>query len=146
MALNAARVGFRYAPYRYEVGREAVRAYARATQVADERYYDDRPAAPDQPLPVPPAFIACVAGARAWTRIMDDPELGAHERLMHVGQEFDFERPVHVGDVLVCTPTITDIKALRGVELLTLEVGCATTDGAPAVTSRSRLVFFEDAT
>ncbi len=145
MALNAARVGFRYAPYRYEVGREAVRAYARATQVADERYHDDRPAAPDHPLPVPPAFIACATGARAWTRIMDDPELGAHERLMHVGQEFDFQRPVHVGDVLVCTPTITDIKALRGVELLTLEVGCTTADGAPAVTSRSRLVFFEDA-
>lgn len=146
MALNAERVGFRYAPYRYEVGHEAVRAYARATQVADGRYYDDRPAALGQRLAVPPAFIACAAGARAWTRIIDDPELGAHERLMHVGQEFDFERPVHVGDVLVCTPTITDIKALRGVELLTLEVGCATTDGAPAVTSRSRLVFFEDTT
>lgn len=144
MALNPQRVGFRYAPYRYDVGREAVRAYARVTRVADGRYHDDRPAAPDGPLPVPPAFIACVAGARAWLRIMEDPELGAHDRLMHVGQEFDFQRPVHVGDVLVCTPTITDINALRGLEFLTLEVGCATTGGAPAVTSRSRLVFLED--
>lgn len=144
MALNTQRVGFRYAPYRYEVGREAVRAYARATQVTDERYHDDGPVASDDPLPVPPAFIACVAGARAWTRMLDDVELGAHDRLMHVGQEFDFQRSVHVGDVLVCTPTITDIKALRGVELLTLEVECATPGGAPAVTSRSRLVFFED--
>jgi hypothetical protein len=144
MALNPQRVGFRYAPYRYDVGREAVRAYAGATGVVDERYHEDRPDAVELSLPVPPAFVACVAGARAWRRIMDDPGLGAHERLMHVGQEFEFAQPVRVGDVLVCTPVIADINALRGVELLTLEVGCATLDGAPVVTSRSRLVFFED--
>ncbi|HSK96163.1 MAG TPA: MaoC family dehydratase N-terminal domain-containing protein [Euzebyales bacterium] len=143
MALNPQRVGFRYAPYRYEVGREAVRAYARATGVDDPRYQDDAPDAGAVPLAVPPAFVACAAGARAWTRMMDDPELGAHPRLMHVGQEFDFRRPVHVGDVLVCTPTIADISAARGLELLTLEVHCAATDGAPVVTSRSRLVFIE---
>lgn len=142
MPLNPARVGFRYPTYRYEVGREAVRAYATATHVADERYRDDRPDAPDAPLAVPPAFVACVAGARAWSQMMDDEVLGAHDRLMHVGQEFDFARPVHVGDVLLCTPVISDIKAARGMELLTLEVGCTAGDGAPVVTSRSRLVFF----
>jgi acyl-CoA thioesterase FadM len=141
MPLNPARLGFRYDSYRYEVGRETVRAYAVATFVEDVRYrFDDLDAAAE-PAPVPPAFVACVAGARAWRRLMDDTELGAHGRLMHVGQEFDFDRPVRVGDVLICTPEITDLRAARGLELLTLQVGCATPDGAPVVTSRSRLVF-----
>jgi hypothetical protein len=144
MALNPERLGHRYRAYRYEVGREAVRAYASATHVEDPRYRLDDAGEPDGSLPVPPAFVACVAGARAWTQIMNDAELGAHDRLMHVGQEFEFERPVHIGDVLVCTPVITDLHAMRGLELLTLQVDCAAPDGALVVTSRSRLVFFEE--
>jgi hypothetical protein len=144
MPLNPARLGFRYRPYRYEVGRESVRAYAAATFVEDPRYRFDRLDEPQGPAAVPPAFVACVAGARAWSRLMEDPELGAHGRLMHVGQEFEFARPVHVGDVLICTPQITDVRAARGLELLTLEVACATPDDAPVVTSRSRLVFLPE--
>jgi N-terminal half of MaoC dehydratase len=145
MALNPERLGHQYRAYRYEVGRETVRAYAAATHVDDPRYRFDGVDNGDAPVAVPPAFVACIAGARAWTQIMDDAELGAHDRLMHVGQEFEFERPVHVGDVLVCTPVITDLRAMRGLELLTLQVDCATPEGAPVVTSRSRLVFFEEA-
>lgn len=144
MPLNPERLGFRYRAYRYEVGRETVRAYASATHVDDPRYRFDCPDDADAPVPVPPAFVACIAGARAWKLILDDPELGAHDRLMHVGQEFEFDRPVHVGDVLLCTPVITDLRATRGLELLTLQVECATSQGAPVVTSRSRLVFFAE--
>lgn len=144
MALNRERLGHRYRAYRYEVGRETVRAYASATHVADPRYRFEDTGDPDAPVAVPPAFVACIAGARAWTQIMDDPELGAHDRLMHVGQEFEFDRPVYVGDVLLCTPVITDLTAMRGLELLTLQVDCATPEGAPVVTSRSRLVFFAE--
>lgn len=141
MPLNQARVGHRYPPYRFEVGREHVRSYAAVTGVDDGRYHDDDPAGDADPLTVPPAFVACIAGARAWTRIMGDPELGAHDRLMHGGQEFSFERPVRVGDVLICTPSIADLRSLRGLELLTIVVDCADLDGAPVVTSRSRLAF-----
>ena len=72
---------------------------------------------------------------------MEDPGLGAHGRVMHGGQELTFATPVCVGDVLVCTPTIADLRAMRNLELLTVEVACARPDGTPAVTSRSRLVF-----
>jgi hypothetical protein len=146
MPLNPARLGFRYRPYRYEVGREIVRAYAAATLVEDPRYRFDDLDDPSQPTPVPPAFVACIAGARAWSQLMGDAELGAHGRLMHVGQEFDFDRPVHVGDVLICSPEITDLRAARGLELLTLQVACASPDGAPVVMSRSRLMFLAEAT
>mgnify|MGYP006212066405 CR=1 FL=1 len=40
------------------------------------------------------------------------------------------------------TPTeANDLRSLRGMELLTVEVACARTDGTPLVTSSSRLVF-----
>jgi hypothetical protein len=141
VALNADRVGHAYAPYRYEVGREHVRSYAVVTGVDDERYHDDAPDHDLAGLAVPPAYVACIAGARAWALVMEDPVLGAHGRVMHGGQELTFTAPVRVGDVLVCTPTIADLRAMRNLELLTLEVSCASPDGSPVVTSRSRLAF-----
>jgi hypothetical protein len=146
MPLNTDRVGHVYAPYRYEVGREHVRSYAAVTGVTDGRFLDD---APDHDLTgtaVPPAYVACIAGARAWALVMEDPELGAHGRVMHGGQELAFAAPVRVGDVLVCTPTIADLRAMRNLELLTVEVACARPDGTPVVTSRSRLVFVAEQT
>lgn len=145
MSLNADRVGHRYPPYRFEVGREHVRAYAEVTGVGDDRYHEDAPDTDVAGLAVPPAFVACVAGAQAWRRVMEDPELSAHDRVMHGGQELAFAAPVRIGDTLVCTPRIADLRSLRGMELLTIEVACARTDGTPVVTSSSRLVFVPEA-
>lgn len=145
MALNADRVGHSYPPYRFEVGREHVRAYAAVTGVADDRYHEDAPDADADGLAVPPAFVACIAGAQAWTRVMDDPDLAAHGRVMHGGQELAFSAPVRIGDTLVCTPRVADLRSLRGMELLTVEVTCTTIDGTAVVTSRSRLVFMPEA-
>lgn len=144
MSLNADRVGHRYPPYRYEIGREHVRAYAAVTGVVDARYHDDAPDHDATGLPAPPAFVACVAGAQAWGRVLEDPELDAHGRVMHGGQEFVFSGPARIGDVLVCTPVIADVRAMRGMELLTVEVECRRPDGTHVVTSRSRLVFVEE--
>lgn len=144
MALNPQRVGHRYPSYRYVVGREHVRDFAVATGVRDRRYTDDRPESPPTALPVPPAYVACITGARAWSGVMSDPDLGAHDRLMHGGQEFEFTRPVRIDDVLVCTPMIADLRSLRGMELLTLQVDCTTPDGDPVVASRARLVFLPE--
>lgn len=141
MPLNADRVGHRYPPYRYEVGWEPVRDYAAVTGVTDERYGDAAPDGDATGLAAPPAFVACIAGARAWVRVLDDPQLGAHGRVMHGGQELSFSTPVRVGDVLVCTPEIADLRSLRGMEVLTLAVECVRPDGTHVVTSRSRLVF-----
>ena len=145
MPLNADRVGHSYPPYRFEVGREHVRAYAAVTGVVDDRYHDDAPDADAEGLAVPPAFVACITGAQAWMRVMDDPELAAHDRVMHGGQELAFSAPVRVGDTLVCTPRIGDLRSLRGMELLTVGVACTRTDGTPVVTSSSRLVFMPEA-
>lgn len=144
MPLNTERIGHHYPAYRYSVGREHVREYAIATGVTDARYLDDRPDAEPGPLPVPPAYVACITGARAWHTVMADPQLGAHDRLMHGGQEFEFARPVMVGDELVCTPVIADVRSMRGLDLLTLEVRCTTPGGEPVVVSRARLAFLPE--
>lgn len=138
--LNTDRVGHRYPPYTYEVGREKVREYAVATHVGDDRL---RPAGSDTVL-VPPTFAACVAGARAWSEVVADPKLGATDNLIHGSQEFEFHRPLQVGDVLTCTPVVADIRSRRGIELLTLEVECVDPHGTPVLTSRAVLVFVEE--
>jgi acyl dehydratase len=72
-----------------------------------------------------------------------DPELGAHWNLVHGSQEYEFHRPIRVGDTLTCTPRIVDIKAKGKMEFLTLEIACNEAEtGAPVVTSRGTIIFF----
>lgn len=137
MALNQSRIGHRYAPYLYEVSREKVREYALATGDCDPRYLAEK-----GDMLAPSTFAACFTIARgtAWA---GDPELGTHPALVHGRQEFEFHRPVRVGDRLRCTPWIADITARSRNEFLTLQIDCVDdrTD-EPVVTSRATLVFF----
>ena len=89
----------------------------------------------------PPTFAACFTLNRLGD-VVDDPELGAHWNLVHAGQEFSFHRPVVVGDVLRCTPTITDIRDLRRMERLALRTECVDAGtGEPVVTSNAEVLF-----
>jgi acyl-CoA thioesterase FadM len=136
VALNTDRIGHRYPSYRYEVSREKVREYALATGAGDPRYLAD-----DGEVVAPPTFAACFVLTRgeSWA---SDPELGAHTSLLHASQEFDFHRPVRVGDVLECTPSIANIRSAGSNEFLTAEVDCVdAASGEPVVTSRATLVF-----
>jgi hypothetical protein len=135
--LNTDRIGHRYPPYRYEVSREKVREYAMATGVADPQYQAD---AGD--LVAPPTFAACFTVGRGSAPIVADPELGAHWTLVHGAQEYDFHRPVRVGDVLECTPSIADISYRGTNEFLTIQIDCVDAKtGEPVVTSRGTIIF-----
>ena len=90
----------------------------------------------------PPTFAACFTVGRA-TDMFFDPELGAHFNLVHGSQEYTYHRPMRVGDALVCTPTIADIKAKGNMEFLTLEIACVDAETSdPVVTSRGTIIFF----
>ncbi len=134
--MNRDRIGHVYPSYRYEVSREKVREYARATGVSG-------PAATAEsgPVTAPPTFAACFTiGGGA---LFSDPELGAHWNLVHGSQDYEFARPVRVGDVLRCTPRIADIQPKGRMELLTLQIDCVEADsGEPVLTSRGTIVFF----
>ena len=137
MTLNTDRIGHTYSAYRYEVSREKVREYAAATGA---------PPPPETGEAIaPPTFAACFTIGRN-TEMFSDPELGAHWNLVHGSQEYEFHRPVKVGDVLTCTPRIADIVAKGNMELLTLEIACNDADtGEPVVTSRGTIIFFTQA-
>lgn len=136
MALNPDRVGHRYPSFRYEVSREKIREYAEVTGA---------PAVPEEgEVVAPPTFAACFTITRgsSWAA---DPELGAHPALVHGSQEYDFHRPLRVGDVLMCTPSITAITSRERTEILTTQVDCVdATTGQPVVTGRMTVVFFSE--
>lgn len=114
-----------------------MREYARATGVGGPAVDDD-----GGPTVAPPTFAACFTVGRS-TAMFSDPELGAHLNLVHGSQAYELHRPVRVGDALVCTPTIADIRTKGGMELLTLQIDCVDAGtGEPVVTSRGTIIFF----
>lgn len=139
MALNPARIGHRYPAYRYEVSREKVREYALATGA------DTHAPGESGDAVALPTFAACFTIARGFSWAAD-PELGAHPSLVHGEQSYVFHRPVRVGDVLVCTPWIEDIRSLGRNEFLTAVVDCADeATGEPVVTSKATIIFITPA-
>jgi acyl dehydratase len=137
--LNLECIGRRYPSYRYEVSREKIREYAAATgvQIPEELLEDGD-------LIAPPTFAACLSSGRgaSWA---SDPELGAHPALVHGAQEYDFHRPLRVGDVLICTPSIVNIASRSSTEILTAQLDCTdAVTGDPVVTARSTIVFFSE--
>jgi acyl dehydratase len=119
------------------VSREKVREYARATGVtgpaADAEMGD---------TVAPPTFAACFTVGRSVEMFLD-PGLGAHFNLVHGSQEYEFHRPVRVGDTLVCSPSIADIRVKGNMEFLTQQIECVDAETSdPVLTSRSTIIFF----
>ena len=144
MALNPARSGHRYPAYTYEVGREKVREYARATFLSGpdrERLEADATEVAPEDVVAPPGFAAAVIG-RVIPTVVEDPELGAHWNLLHTAQSFTFHRPVRVGDILRCAPSIADLQSRSRMERLTIQVDVHDPDDHPVLTASSTLVFF----
>jgi hypothetical protein len=119
MALNPDRVGHRYPSYQYEISREKVREYALVIGAEDGSCQSD-----EGDLPVPSTFAACFTVSRGLAPMLSDDELGAHPSVLHASQEYDFHRPIKVGDVLRCTPWITAIRSRRGLDFLTVQIDC----------------------
>ena len=140
MPLNRDRVGHRYPSYRYEVSREKVREYVLATGHG-EAYL-----AEEGPLTAPPLFAACITGTRV-AAVMADPDLGAHWNLVHGAQRYVHRRPVHVGDVLRCTPSIGAIDDLGRFERMVIRVEChdaaEAADAEPVLVSEATILFFK---
>ncbi len=137
MALNQARVGTSYPPFLYEVSREKIREYATAVGETDPRYFSD-----GDDMVAPPTFAACFSIGRGLQQILDDPELGAHPRLVHGAQSFTYgSRPLRPGDVLRCTPEIVSLTPRGGSEFLVVALDARFADDTLAVRAESTVVF-----
>lgn len=126
------------------MSREKVREYALATGVDDPRITAEPRDVPADQVVAPPTFAACFTITRGSAALHEDETLGAHWNLVHGAQEYVFHRPVRVGDVLDCTPRITDITARGRMEFLTLEVECVDAGTSePVLTSVETIIFFD---
>ena len=89
----------------YLVTAEKIRELATALGDTAPAYRGDDPIAP-------PTF-AMVLASRAWEALFDDEQLDLHlEHMIHTDQSFNWIRPLHKGDEVTATLTITSVRTL----------------------------------
>ena len=143
MPLNRDYIGRSFPPTEpYEVSRVKIREFADAIG-DDNPVYRDREAAKAAGHPgvvAPPTFpiVFTMGGAGP---ALTDPELGIDlAMVVHGEQRFEYRRPLHAGDSVVCESTITDIRAAGRNELLTVKTEVKTVEGELVCTAYNSLV------
>lgn len=101
---------------------------------------ETNPAYFDGPAPIAPPTFAAVIAAQAWGAMFGDPDLGmALHRTIHADQRFDIARPLRAGDEVVATLSIEKVRNRGNVDMVTIAVTLATTDGEDLGSATSQL-------
>ncbi|HEX7266927.1 MAG TPA: MaoC family dehydratase N-terminal domain-containing protein [Streptosporangiaceae bacterium] len=143
MGINRDYVGRTFpATAPYEVSRIKVAEFADA--IGDPNpVFRDRAAAQAAGYPdviAPPTFAVVVAMASSRTAV-GDPGLGLnYAMVVHGEQRFDYSRPLHAGDVVTAQSTISAIREVGSITMLTTETQIRTVDGEHVCTGFSTLV------
>jgi len=126
----------------YEVSRVKVAEFADAIGDPNPAFHD-RAAAQATGYPdviAPPTFAVVVAMASSRTAV-GDPGLGLnYAMVVHGEQRFDYSRPLHAGDVVTAQSTISAIREVGSITMLTTETQIRTVDGEHVCTGFSTLV------
>ena len=127
MPMNLALEGKAYALVHFEVREDHVRRFADVVGGDGSS--------------VPPTFVTAPEIEAGLDQVVADPELGLDfARVVHGEQEFEWLRPVRVGDVLEVRTTIESIRAKGGHEFLTLRTEMRDEAGVLVVLARSLLI------
>ena len=143
MGINKDYVGRTFpATAPYEVSRVKVAEFADAIGDANPVFHDLAAAQavgyPD--VIAPPTFAVVVAMASSRTAV-SDPGLGLnYAMVVHGEQRFDYSRPLHAGDVVTAQSTISAIREVGSITMLTTETQIRTVDGEHVCTGFSTLV------
>ncbi|MEV6985308.1 MaoC family dehydratase N-terminal domain-containing protein [Sphaerisporangium sp. NPDC051017] len=143
MALNRDFVGRTYpASTSYEVSRVKIKEFAAAIGDHNPIYRDPEAAraAGHPDVVAPPTFpiVFTLAGAG---EALADPDLGLDfAMVVHGEQRFEYVRPIHAGDELLCESTISEIRSLGRNELLTVTSQVTTVQGEPVCTTYNTLI------
>jgi acyl dehydratase len=141
MALNRDFIGRTFPPSEpYEVSRVKIREFADAIGDANPIYRDPE-AAKAEGYPdvlAPPTFPIVVSlGGPA----MADADLGLnYAMVVHGQQRFEYTRPIHAGDVLVCESTITEIRSAGRNERMDIKTEIKTVEGELVCTAYNTVV------
>jgi acyl dehydratase len=126
----------------YEVSRVKVAEFADAIGDPNPVFHDlaAAQAAGYPDVIAPPTFAVVVAMASSRTAV-GDPGLGLnYAMVVHGEQRFDYSRPLHAGDVVTAQSTISAIREVGSITMLTTETQVRTVDGEHVCTGFSTLV------
>jgi len=89
---------------------------------------------------VPPTFVTAAEWA-VFPGIIEDPGLELDfSRVVHAQQEYEWRRPLVVGETLTVRPRIASIREKGGHGFLTVETELVGADGAIVVIARATLI------
>jgi acyl dehydratase len=143
MAINPDYVGRVYPPTDpYEVSRVKIAEFADAIGDPNPVYRDAAVARavghPD--VIAPPTFAIVVTLASSGTAIAD-PGLGLnYAMVVHGEQRFEYSRPITAGDVVTAQVTISNIRAVGSLSMMTTSTEIRTVAGELICTAHSTLV------
>ena len=143
MAVNTDYVGRTYpASAPYEVSRVKIREFADAIGDRNLLYRDleAAQAAGHADLIAPPTFPIVITMAASAAAI-GDPGLGInYAMVVHGEQRFTYARPLHAGDVVTAQSTISAIREVGSLTMVTTETQIQTVDGEHVCTGYGTLV------
>jgi acyl dehydratase len=126
----------------YEVSRVKIAEFAEAIGDGNP-VYSDRTAAQAAGYPdviAPPTFpiVITMAASRS---VVGDPGLGLnYAMVVHGEQRFTYSRPLRAGDVVTAQSTISGIRQVGSLTMVTTETQIQTLDGEHVCTGYSTLV------
>jgi len=142
MPLNRSLKGKEYQEVTFEVTRPEVVAFAEAIGEGNPIYRDAEAAKtagyPEQVAP--PTFISRIQIMTSGQVVLDQ-ELGLdYTRVVHGEQQYDWRRPLLVGDTVSATPRLADIYARGPNEFLVIEADIKDRSGETVIVARSTLL------
>ena len=142
MPLNQALKGKEYQEVSFTVDRDRVVQFADAIGEDNSvfRYAGTAKSAGYGVQLAPPTFVT-VMQILTGGQVVLDQELGLNYALVvHAEQEYEWQRPVQVGDVLSAIPRIADIYSKGSNEFLVIEADIKDTSGQTVVVARTTLL------
>jgi acyl dehydratase len=143
LAINPDFVGKIFPPSTpYEISRVKLAEFADA--IGDRNpLYRDRAAAIEAGFPdviAPPTFPIVISMASSG-QAMADPDLNLnYAMVVHGEQRFEYQRPLHAGDVVTAQVTIADIREVGRNSVMTTTTRISTVDGEHVCTAHATLV------
>ena len=140
--MNQALKGKEYQQVSFTVERDRVLRFADAIGEDDPVFRDpDAARAAGYPEQVAPPTFVTVMQIMTSGQVVLDEDLGLNYMMVvHGEQEYDWRRPVVVGDVLSAVPRIADIYAKGPNEFLVIEAEIKDASGETVVVARSTLL------
>ena len=143
MAINRDYIGHVYPPTDpYEVSRVKIAEFATAIGDANPVYRDAAvaQAAGHPDVIAPPTFAIVISMASSGVAIAD-PDLGLnYAMVVHGEQRFEYSRPIMAGDVVTAQATISDIRGVGSLTMMTTRTEIRTVAGEHVCTALSTLV------